>query len=131
MREQAASERPVALPISLSEKRIELRHDLTFKPCLVTLTRMLARPAAIAAMSFADRFASHSVYGSAAPWIVALGSLRREHFASRFDRAESMLAPCLGHARLAMTPPALEHRLAAYRARNGIGRARFDRWRVP
>jgi hypothetical protein len=56
---------------------------------------MLAHPAAIAAVSRGDRIASHLIHDDAAPWIIARGSLRCEHFASRFDRAQSVLTPRL------------------------------------
>jgi hypothetical protein len=39
---------------------------------------------------------------------VARGRLRCEHFASRFDRSQAMLAPRFGHAGFAMTAAALE-----------------------
>jgi hypothetical protein len=110
---------------------VELRRDLAAEPGLVALARMLARPAAIAAMALGDRLATHLVYGRAAPWIIARSGLRCEHFASRLDRSQSVLATRFRHARLAMTAPALEYRLAADRARGRRGWLRFDGWRAP
>jgi len=49
---------------------------------------MLARPAAIAAMSFADRFATRAIYDGAAARVVAHGGLNCERFACGFDGAE-------------------------------------------
>src|SRR5579863_6695343 len=98
-------------------KRVELRRDLALEPPVVALIRMLARPAAISAMSLADRFGSRPVHGNAAAWIVAGCGLGGECLAGRGNRAEPMLAPCLWHARIAMPAPALEHRRAAHRAR--------------
>jgi hypothetical protein len=59
-------------------------------------------------MAFADRLASHLVYGCAAARIVARRGLCSEGFARGGDRAETMLAPRLWHARIAMPAPALE-----------------------
>lgn len=42
----------------LERKGVELRHNLAFEPGLVTPARMLAGPAAIATMAFANRSAS-------------------------------------------------------------------------
>jgi hypothetical protein len=97
----------------LEREGIEPRRDLALESRLVALLRMLARPAAIAAVCVADCLASRTVYGGAAPWIVARFGLHGECLASRGDRAEAMLAARYRHARLAMTTPALEHRLAA------------------
>jgi hypothetical protein len=63
---------------------------------------MLASPAAIAAMALADRVASRVIYGSATARIVAGCSLRCERLASGCNRAETVLAPRLWHARIAM-----------------------------
>jgi ferredoxin len=69
MREQAASDNPVAAAIS---------------------------PAAVTAMALADRLATRAVPCGTAARIVASRCLRRERLASRFDRAEAMLAPYAG-----------------------------------
>jgi hypothetical protein len=79
----------------------------------------------------AIRLASRAVHVWAVPWIIASGSLRREHFASRFDSSQSVLTPCFRHACFAMASPTPKHRLAAQRARDRIGWARFDSWRAP
>jgi hypothetical protein len=68
---------------------------------------MLARPAAIAAVPFADRFASGVVYGNAAARIIPRCALGCERFACGFDCTEAMLAPRFRHARLAMPTPTL------------------------
>ena len=115
----------------LERERVELWRDLALEPCLVSLAWMLARPAAIAAVSVANRLASRFIHDSAAARIDASGSVRCEHFASLCDRAQSVLAPCFRHAGIAMAAPALEDRFAAHRARGRIGRARFDGWRAP
>ena len=73
MREHAASESPVALPTTEREG-IEPRRDLALEPRLVALARMLACPAAIAAMPLADRLASRAVHGGTAARIVARGA---------------------------------------------------------
>jgi hypothetical protein len=91
MREQAASE-SCGLTDLLEREGIELRRDLALEPRLVTLARMLARPPAIALVCLGDRLASRAVHFGAASWIVARSGLRCEHFASRFDRSQSMLA---------------------------------------
>ena len=127
MREHAANDRARCGRDLRERKDIELRRDLALEPRLVALAWMLARPAAIAAMPFADRLASRAVHGGTAARIIACRSLRCERLARCVDRAETMLAPRLRHARLAMTAPALEHRLAAHRARERIGRARLRR----
>jgi hypothetical protein len=82
----------------LERERVELRRNLALEPGLVALARMLACPAPIAAMALADRLASRTVHGGAAPWIVARRTLRCERFARGFDRAEAVLAACLRHA---------------------------------
>src|SRR5580692_348087 len=96
----------------LERKRVELRREFALEPGLVALARMLARPAAIAAVRVADRLAPRSVHDGAASRIVAGRGLRCEHFASRFHRTEPMLAPRFRQARIAMPAPSLEHRLA-------------------
>jgi hypothetical protein len=53
MREQAASNKPVAVAISRSENASSFGCDLALEPRLLALTRMLARPAAITAMRLA------------------------------------------------------------------------------
>jgi hypothetical protein len=55
----------------LERKRIELRRDLALEPRPVALARMLARPAAIAAMSLADRLAARAIHRGAAAQIIA------------------------------------------------------------
>jgi hypothetical protein len=72
---------------------------------MLALAWMLARPAAIAAMLLANRFASRAVHRSAPAWIVARGGLRCERFTRRFDRAEAMLPP--GSARMRGRAPAM------------------------
>jgi hypothetical protein len=84
---------------------------------------MFARPVAIAAMPFADRFASRAVRGSTSTRITPGSALRFERLAGYFDRAQAMLASSLGRARIAVPAPALEHRLAAHRARGWKDRA--------
>ena len=129
---RAGRKRQACGPGDLSEReRIELRHDLALEPGPVALARMLASPAAIAAVSVADRLATRKVHVGLAPWIVTCGSLGCEHFASCFDRSQALLAPGLRHARIAVAAPALEHRLAAQRARDRIGWARFYGRRAP
>jgi hypothetical protein len=98
-------------------KSVELRHYFALEPRLVTLARVLARPVAIAAMALADSLASRLIRCSTAARIVAGCRLCCEGFARSFHRAEAMLASRFGHAVLAMPAPALEHRLAAQRAR--------------
>jgi hypothetical protein len=115
----------------LERERIELRHDLAREPCLVALAGMLARPAAIAAMPVRDRLASRAVRGGAAAWIVARGGLCCKNLARRLDRAETMLAPRLWHAHLAMPAPALQDWLAAHRACDRRARSSFDGRRAP
>ena len=119
------------MPISLSENASSfgtisrLNHASSRWPgCSRAQLRLRRCPSLIA--SPRARFTAALRRGS-----LPCGSLRCERLARRFDRAETMLAPCLRHARLAMTAPALEHRLAAHRARDRIGRARFDGRRAP
>src|ERR1700729_2315620 len=98
-------------------KRVELRCDLALEPRLVALARMLARPTTIAAMPLGDCLGTHAIDLAAPPRVIASCGLCCEGLARRLDRAESMLAADLRHARLAVPAPALEHRLAAHRAR--------------
>jgi DNA-binding phage protein len=71
MREQAASDNPVALPIFLSENASSfgatsrLKHASSRWPGC-----SLARPAAISAVGVADRLAWRTAYAGAAPWII-------------------------------------------------------------
>ena len=81
---------------------------------------MLARPAAIAPMDFADRLAARAIHVGAAAWIISRGSLRCERLTRSFDRAEAVPAPRLGHARVAVTATPLERQLAAQRARDSL-----------
>jgi hypothetical protein len=92
---------------------------------------MFLRPAAVAAVPVRDRFAARLIHSRAAARIGGRRGLRCERFASRGDRAQTMLAPCLRYARFAVASPALEHRLAAHRARGRNGRTRFDGRRTP
>ncbi len=122
IREQAASDEPVAAAISASVNVSSFGRDLALEPRPVALARVPASPAAIAAVPLADCFASHAIHRSAATRIGARSCLRRKRLAGPLDSAETVLAPRLGHARLAVSPPALEHRLAAERARDRISR---------
>jgi hypothetical protein len=60
MREHAASDKPVAAAISLSENASSFGGDLALEPCLVSLARMLARRSrrrcAVALLVFACAF---------------------------------------------------------------------------
>jgi hypothetical protein len=76
----------------LERESVELRRDFALKPGLVAGARMLARPAAIAAMPVADRLASRAVYGCASARIAAGLGLRSERFACDCDCAKAMLA---------------------------------------
>jgi hypothetical protein len=62
---------------------------------------MRALPAAITAVSVADRLASHAVYVGAAPWIVAFGSLRCEHIAHAIGLAGRASTVGARHLRVA------------------------------
>jgi hypothetical protein len=64
---------------------------------------MLARPAAIALMRVVDGFAPRFVHSCAAPWIIARSGLRRERFASSFDRSHAVLVPRLIPCRSVIT----------------------------
>jgi hypothetical protein len=103
----------------LERERIEPRRNLALEPRLVALVRMLARPAAIATMPFADRLASRAVHVGAAPWVVASFGLRGERPASRFDRSQPMSRRSFGiHAsqwrrlRLSTGSPHIAHAIA-------------------
>ena len=113
MREQAASNKPVAVAISRRENASSFGCDLALEPRLLALTRMLARPAAIATMPFADRLASRAVHGHAAPRIVAGYALCGKCLACSCNRAQTMLAPRFRHACIAMPAPALEYWLGS------------------
>lgn len=54
MREQTASDKPVAGRDISQRKGVVLRRDLALEPRLVALARMLSRPGATAAMALAD-----------------------------------------------------------------------------
>ena len=117
IREQAANDKPVVAAISLSVKASSfgaisrLNHASSRCPGC-------SRDQLIAAMPLADRLASRPAHDGIAARIVAGGGLCYEGLACGLDRAESMLAAGLGHTRLAVPAPALEHRLAAHRARD-------------
>ena len=73
---RAGRERQTRYLGDLAEREaVELRRDLALEPRVIALSRMLARPAAIAAMPVRDRLAARTVHVGAAPWIVARGGL--------------------------------------------------------
>ena len=88
MREQAASESPVASPIALSENALKVRNYLAEEPgTVVVLAIMLARPAMIAQMLFGVGFAAFAPGPRARTRVLACGSLRCERLARCLDRA--------------------------------------------
>jgi hypothetical protein len=64
---RAGTERQARGLADLAEREcIELWCDLALEPRLIALARMLARPAAVAAMHIGDRLTSRAVHDSAA-----------------------------------------------------------------
>jgi hypothetical protein len=60
----------------LERQCVEPRRDLALEPRVIALAWMLARPAAIMAVPFADRLAPCAIHDGAAAWIVACRGLR-------------------------------------------------------
>jgi hypothetical protein len=75
MREQAASDEPIASAISLAENASSFGTIFRLNHTSPVLW-MLAIPLAIAAMAFADCLATRAIYGSAAPWSNARGEMQ-------------------------------------------------------